>query len=133
MVRAGAYDADLDAVLGIPPSEGVDDVNLLSGVEVILGAFAIDLKGVFPDGHIDVAPPNVIFGGGVFGNALVAWRPAGFLTGVGNERTESRKAGGGLVANGVHVEPRSGRIMGDVFGFDAEVGKIDDFHGFNLT
>ena len=105
MVRACADDADLDAVLGIPARESVDDVNLLAGVEVVFGSLAVDLEGVLTDGHVDVAPPDVIFGGGIFGDPFVAGRTTSFFTGVGNECTESRKASGWLVADCVHVEP----------------------------
>ena len=83
----------------------IDDVNLLAGVEVVLGSLAVDLEGVLTDGHVDVAPPDVIFGGGIFGDPLVAGRATSFFTGVGNECTESRKASGWLVADCVHVEP----------------------------
>ena len=133
VVRASADDADLDAVVGIPSGEGVDDVNLLAGIEIVFGTLAVDLEGVLTDVHVDIAPPDVICGGGVFGDSFIAGRTASFFTGVGNERTESRKASGWFVADCVHVKPRSGRITDDIFGFDTEVGKIDRFHRATLT
>ena len=73
MIGAGADDADFDAVSRVPSCVGVYDVKLLVGVEVILGALTVDLKGVFIDRDIDITPPDVIFRRGVFCDALVAW------------------------------------------------------------
>ena len=115
VVGAGADDADLDAVFGIPAGEGIDDVKLLTGVEVVLGALAVNFKGVLVDGHVDIAPPDLVFGGGIFGNALVTGGAAGFFAGVGDEGSEGGKGGVGLVADGVHVKPGSGRVTDDGF------------------
>ncbi len=88
VVGAGADDADLDSVLRVPACKGVDDVNLVTSVEVVLGSFAVDLKGVFVDGDVDIAPPDLVFGGGVFGDAFVAGGAARFFSRVGDEGSE---------------------------------------------
>ncbi len=61
VVGPGANDADLDAVGRIPAGEGIDNVNLLPGVEVVLGAFPVDLEGVGVDGYVDITPPDLFF------------------------------------------------------------------------
>lgn len=45
MVCSGAYDADIDTIPLVPSCEAVDDVDSVSGVEVVDGAFPVD----FPD------------------------------------------------------------------------------------
>lgn len=42
MVGTGADNADIDAVAFIPSSEAVDNVDAISGVEVVDGAFSVD-------------------------------------------------------------------------------------------
>ena len=88
MVGSGADDADLDAFVGIPSGEGVDDVEVLAGIEVILGSFAIDFESVFVDGDVDVAPPDDILRGGIFGDALIFGGASGFFSGVSDECSE---------------------------------------------
>lgn len=73
VIGAGAYDADFDAVSGIPTRIGIYDVKLLVSVEVVFGAFAVDFKGVFVDWDINISPPDVIFRSGVFCDAFIAW------------------------------------------------------------
>jgi hypothetical protein len=46
MIGTGADDANLDAVFGVPSSESIKDVNMVSSVQVIDGTFSVDLEGV---------------------------------------------------------------------------------------
>ena len=47
MVGAASNDPDLDAVLGVPTGESIEDIDVGAGVEVIDSALAVDLKRVF--------------------------------------------------------------------------------------
>ena len=128
MVGSGANDADFDAFVGVPSGESIDDVEVLAGIEVVLGSFAIDFEGVLVDGDVDVTPPDDIFRGRVLGDALILWRASGFFSGVGDECSKVRETGGWLVANRLHVESGDGGIPDDVFRFDSVSGKVDQFH-----
>ena len=125
VVGAGADDADLDPFGGIPTGEGIDDVKLLTGVEVVLGAFAIDFEGVGIDGDVDVTPPDVVLGGGIFGDPFVTGGAAGLFAGVCDEGSLRGKARGGFVADGVHIEAGHRGVANDVFGVEAGGGKIN--------
>ena len=52
MVRSRTDNSDLDAVLGIPTGVSVKDVDEVARVEIVDGAFAVDLKRVLV--HLDV-------------------------------------------------------------------------------
>lgn len=47
MICTGTNNSDLNAVLRIPPGKTVEDVNELSGVQVIDSPFAIDFKCIY--------------------------------------------------------------------------------------
>ncbi len=46
MVRSGAYDADIDAVPFVPACEAIDDVDSVSGVQVVNSALAVDFPNL---------------------------------------------------------------------------------------
>lgn len=52
MVSPGADDPDLDAVLGVPSSESIKDVDVVLGVEEVDGTLSVDLERVLV--HLDV-------------------------------------------------------------------------------
>lgn len=43
MVGSGADDTDVDAVSLVPPCEAIDDVDSFPGVQIVDGAFSIDI------------------------------------------------------------------------------------------
>ena len=62
-------------------------------IEIVAGAFAVDGEGERFDRQIDLAPPYISFGAGMFDQPLVLGRAAGFGSGVGNQRTILGDAG----------------------------------------
>lgn len=103
VVGTGADDANLDAVLGVPASKAVKDVDVVAGVEVVDGALTVDLKGVLVHLDVDGAPPDVILGRVLVNDALVLGAAAGLLPG---EVDQGAGAGddGAFLLDGVLVE-----------------------------
>jgi hypothetical protein len=108
VVRPRADDAHLDTILQVPTGKPVETVNPLADIEIVARALAVDGKGWGCNRNIDRAPPDIGFGVGMFYNALVLRRAAGFRSGVGNQRAILGDTGVLLVADSVLVE-RAGR------------------------
>ena len=130
VVGTGADDPDFNPLGGIPSGESIDHVELIACVEIVFGPFTVDSEGVLVDGNINVTPPDMIFGGCIFGDALVTGRAACLCSGVGDECSLGRKTSRGLVADGIHVEPGDGRVANDVLGVETVCGKIDESHAY---
>ncbi len=101
-------DADLDTILQVPTGKPVEAVNPVADIEIVARALAVDGKGLGCNRNIDRAPPDIGFGVGMFYNALVLWRAAGFDSGIGDQRAILGDTGILLVADSVLVE-RAGR------------------------
>ena len=96
--------ADLDLVFRIPAGEGIDAVQAGACVEIVDGAFAVDLEREFVQREVDRTPPDIIFRGGMADDSLVFGRASGFLARVGNQRSHVRDTGAGFVPDGLFVE-----------------------------
>ena len=96
--------ANLDAILRVPAGEAVEAVQALAGVEVVLGAFAVDRKRLRVERDVHRPPPDVLFRSRVLDDPLVLGRPAGLGARVGDQRAVVGDAGILLVTNGVLVE-----------------------------
>ena len=46
MIRAGTDDADLDAVARVPSCKAIEDIDEITGVQVINRTFTVDLEGI---------------------------------------------------------------------------------------
>jgi hypothetical protein len=127
VVRAGAHDADLEPVGGIPAGEAVDDVQPLAGVQVVDRPLAVDREALRVELDVDVAPPHVVANLGLVDDALVGGAATGLLAGVGDERAGGRDGGALLVAERGFVQERRGGVTvdlgdGDAVGLEREVG-----------
>ena len=71
VIRPGADDADLNAILRVPARETVEAVKEVAGVEVIAGALANDGECVRIERDVHWTPPDIVFGGTLFDDALV--------------------------------------------------------------
>ena len=111
-----ADDADLQPMLRMPTCEGVDDIKTLAGVEVVDGAFAIELKAAFVHRHVDRPPPHVLLRVGVPDHALILRRAAGLCAGVSDQCAGVGDGRTGLVADGMLIE------------FGGREVAVDDFH-----
>ena len=47
MISTGANDSDADAVSIVPTCEAIDDVDAVSGVEVVNSSFSVDLPDLY--------------------------------------------------------------------------------------
>jgi len=74
VIGTRADHANRGAIFLVPAGESVDDVQLLPGVEIVDGAFAIDLKSLLVDRDVDGPPPYFIFGIGMLNNPFVGGR-----------------------------------------------------------
>lgn len=109
VVGARGDDADLDAVLGVPAGETVEDVDVLTGVEVVDGTLTVDLEGVLVEGNVDRAPPDVVLGGLLVDDTLVLGRTAGLLAGE-VDQSSGRGDDGTLVDDGILVKGSDGGV-----------------------
>jgi hypothetical protein len=109
VVGARSDDANLDAVLGVPAGETVEDVNVVASVEVVDGALAVDLESVLVHLNVDGAPPDIVLRSLLIDNALVLRRTTGLLAG---EVDESSRVGNdsALVLDGVLVKLGDGSV-----------------------
>lgn len=46
MVSPGADDANFNAILWIPASEAIKDVDIVAGIEVVDSSFTVNFKGI---------------------------------------------------------------------------------------
>ena len=102
--------ADLDAILRIPAGEAVEAIEPLAGVEVVLGAFAVDGKRGRVERDVHRPPPDVLLRSGVLDDPLVLGRAAGLGAGVGDQRAVVGDAGILLVTDGVLVKRAHGQV-----------------------
>src|SRR6476620_7603993 len=104
VIRPGADDVNLDAVLLIPAGEAVETIEPLARVEIVKRALAIDLERALAARDIHQSPPDVFFRSGMLDHALVFWRTPRLYAGIGDERAVLRDARVFLVTNRVLVE-----------------------------
>lgn len=125
VIGAGADHPNLDAVLWIPSGKAVEDVDVVAGIEVIDGTFAVNLECVLVHLNVDRAPPDVIFTRLFVDDALVLGAPAGLLTGEVDERTGGGDDGA-LVFDGIFVELGGGGVALelDAIHVEASLGEV---------
>src|SRR5438128_1358679 len=81
VVGPGRNNANFDAIARIPAGERIGAIEAAARVEIILGAFAIDLKNPMFLGDVDRPPPNVGLGPRIAHDPLILGRAAGLRTG----------------------------------------------------
>ena len=97
VVCSRGNDSDLDPVFWVPTGVTIEDVDVLSGVQVVDGSFSVDLKGVLAGCvvsfalvrceqahslHLDVdrTPPDIVFTSIFVHDSLVFGRSTGLLS-----------------------------------------------------
>jgi len=83
MVGAGTDNADVDSVSGVPSCVTVNDVDAVSGVEVVDSTFSVDFPCLFGHGLVNRSPPDVVFRRRLLDYSLVTGRATGLLARVG--------------------------------------------------
>jgi hypothetical protein len=66
-----ANHANLDAIFWVPPRETVKAVKAVAAIEIVAGALTIDGECVRLKRDVDGTPPDIVFGGALFDDALV--------------------------------------------------------------
>ena len=110
VVGAGGDDAHFEAVFFIPAGVAVKDVNLFGTVEEGDGAFAVFAVRGGAEGDVDVAPPDVVFGVGVFDDTFVFGRASGFRAGGGYQCAGGGDGRAAVVGQCRFVERCRGKI-----------------------
>ena len=129
VVRPRADHANLEPVGRIPAGEGVDAVEDLPGVEVVLRPLEIDQEGLLVDRHVHAAPPDVVLTRRVSQDPLVFWRTARLLARVGDQGAGIGDRATGVDAERLRVEFGGSEVAAHVGDGDAMGGEIDAAHG----
>jgi hypothetical protein len=119
VIGARADDPHLDLVLRVPPGVPVDAVEELPRVEVVDGAFLVDVEHPRFGLDVHVAPPDVVGRALLVDDALVRGAASGLLAGERHEGARRGDRRSSLVLQGRFVERRRRRVPNDVFDFDA--------------
>jgi hypothetical protein len=109
VVGTRSDDADLDAVLGVPSGETVENVDVVARIEVVDRPLAVDLERVLVHLDVDSSPPDIVLRGLLVDDTLVLGRTAGLLAG---EVDQSSRVGddGSLVLDRIFVELSDGGV-----------------------
>ena len=86
MIGARADDAHFDAVFRIPTCITIHDIDAITNIEVVEGAFSVDQKCMLIEFNIDFAPPDVFCAVGMIDNAFVVGAAASFCPRAYGER-----------------------------------------------
>ena len=78
VVGSCADDSDTDAFLLVVAGISIDDVESLSGVEIVPGQVFQYSEGTASHWHVDLAPSDLFFADGVSHNSLGTWGSAEF-------------------------------------------------------
>lgn len=110
MIRSGAYDADIDAVSFVPACEAIDDVDSVSGVQVVNGALAVDFPNL--TGLAEIIPNDTCH---VTRRGLVRDNDKGARTppsvNAGETQPRSRTTTGLQSVHFLHLWDASSRVM----------------------
>jgi hypothetical protein len=109
----------------IPAGEAIEAVDPVADIEIVAGTLAVDGEGERFDRQIDLAPPDIGFGAGMFDQPLVLRRATGFGSGVGYQRAILGNAGVLFVADGVLVERAWREVAVDFSDGNAIVLKVE--------
>lgn len=101
-------------VLGVPTSKSIEDVETLTGVEVVDSTLMVNQEGMLGHLGVDGSPPDILGGGLLINNTLIPGRASSLLSGGGNKGTGGRDRGTGLVAEGILVELGNGSVAEEV-------------------
>ena len=118
VISARADDTNLNAVFRVPTSKGIDNVEVITSIQVIDRARAVlHERGI---GHldIDVAPPNVVRAFRIVDDALVFRTTTCFLSGGIHQRANGGD-GRFFVGNCIFIKFRRGRIAKNVANGDS--------------
>ena len=85
VVRAGTNDADGQAITRVPTCPTVDHINALAALQVVDCEGAVFFKRIRGQGHIDVAPPDLVVAIRVVDDALVLGTAARLCKRVGDQ------------------------------------------------
>lgn len=111
VIGTGADNTDFDAVLGIPTSEGIYDIQTRASVKVVDGTLTVNLPDLRRQLGVHGSPPDITIRGRLINKTLVLWRATSLCTGRGN-----KSSGGGdgrtlLVDKSVLVEGRNRGVV----------------------
>ena len=117
VIGASTDDTNLQAVLRIPTSETIEDINSLARVEVIDRALAVDEKDMFIEFEIDRPPPDFRLAVGMVDDPLIERRAARLFAGANHQRAAVGDEGL-FVLDRVFIESRRRRVADDVRDID---------------
>lgn len=124
VVSAGADDPDVDSVASVPAGIAVDDVDAVTGVEVVDGTFTVNDPGVVIHGLVDRSPPDIFFRRWLLDDSLVAGRAAGLLARVGAQGTGGSDGSAALEDEGIFVEGGDSGVRDDLDSVVVNVGLV---------
>jgi hypothetical protein len=80
MIGTGTDDTHFDAILWIPSSISVKDVDTLAGLQIIDRTLPVDHKSMLIKGNVHRAPPHIILTPGFGNDTLVLGTATSTLT-----------------------------------------------------
>ena len=127
VVSTGTDNTDLDSVLGVPAGVSINNVDSLSGIQVVNSTLSVNLPRVLGKLLVDRSPPNVVDRGGLVDNTLVLGGATSLLAGGGNKSTSGGDGRARLVNEGILVELSGRGVVGDGDLVVVNVGGLVEF------
>ena len=119
MIGSSANDSNFGAVLWIPTSVCIHNVQMIPSIEIVNCTLAIDLENVVINIDVDRTPPNIIFGVLVADNSFVRRRTSSLGTGIRNQGSRIRDDGAFIKKNGFLVKSCWRKVASNIFDLDA--------------
>mmetsp|Transcript_58419 Transcript_58419/g.153834 ORF Transcript_58419/g.153834 Transcript_58419/m.153834 type:complete len:661 (+) Transcript_58419:301-2283(+) len=123
VVRAGRDDAHRDAVVLVPATPAVDDVEALPRVQVVDSPLPVREEGLVLQLDVDLAPPDVVGGSLLEHDALVERGAARLLAALHGQGARGDDGAALLVLQRLLVEDAGGRVVVDLL--DVQAQRVD--------